>query len=293
MTLTTVFVVCGGLLLFFFLLVRPLLLWATVRTLRARVTFRRCLLTVLVILLAEWLSAILLVVVLPDLGEPEGSRVVSEALEFSLVVALTFIWLRWGLRTKFLKTLSVMVIWTGLSLAVALGVVLGVRWKLLETFQMPSGGMAPTLIGTHLVVPCTSCGLSIQAGIHVSESGEFHPGLDRLVEQTVTCPNYGMSEKCSDAEIGGGDRFLVDKTVEPRRWDPIAFIYPRDVDIIYLKRLVGLPGETIEIFLGDIFANNRRLTKPPMIAEDMWIAVHDTPDLSSSREQSGPLTPNP
>ncbi len=43
----------------------------------------------------------------------------------------------------------------------------------------------------------------------------------------------------------------------PERWDVVVFRYPEEPEVSYIKRLVGLPGETIRISHGDVFV------KPP------------------------------
>ncbi|BBO31500.1 signal peptidase I [Lacipirellula parvula] len=54
-----------------------------------------------------------------------------------------------------------------------------------------------------------------------------------------------------------GDRILVNKYgvdfSEPERWDVVVFKFPGDGNMNYIKRLVGLPGEEIRIYQGDIF----------------------------------------
>ena len=45
----------------------------------------------------------------------------------------------------------------------------------------------------------------------------------------------------------GPDRILVNKLQKPERWDIIEFRYPRDPQLKYVDRLVGLPGETVFI----------------------------------------------
>ena len=40
---------------------------------------------------------------------------------------------------------------------------------------------------------------------------------------------------------------------DPKRWDIIVFKYPGDATMNYIKRLVGLPGETIRIHDGDLW----------------------------------------
>jgi hypothetical protein len=56
----------------------------------------------------------------------------------------------------------------------------------------------------------------------------------------------------------------------------ITFKFPGNIDVSYVMRLVGLPGEKIVVYDGDVFANDRRLEKPPARAEELWIPVSDT-----------------
>ncbi|OQX53746.1 MAG: signal peptidase I [Candidatus Omnitrophica bacterium 4484_213] len=56
-----------------------------------------------------------------------------------------------------------------------------------------------------------------------------------------------------------GDRILVNKLIyrfkEPRRGDIIVFRYPLNPKRDFIKRLIGLEGETVEINNGNIFIN--------------------------------------
>jgi len=58
-----------------------------------------------------------------------------------------------------------------------------------------------------------------------------------------------------------GDRILVNKFIyrftQPKRGDVIVFISPEDKKKDFIKRLVGLPGETIQISNGSILVNNK------------------------------------
>ena len=61
----------------------------------------------------------------------------------------------------------------------------------------------------------------------------------------ASCPNCGQATEIGvDAPILQGDRLLVDKMSQPGRWDVFVFRFPKDRRINYVKRLVGLPGET-------------------------------------------------
>jgi signal peptidase I len=48
----------------------------------------------------------------------------------------------------------------------------------------------------------------------------------------------------------------------PKRGDVIVFIYPEDRKKNFVKRLVGLPGETVEIKNGTIYINDKPLLDP-------------------------------
>ena len=58
-----------------------------------------------------------------------------------------------------------------------------------------------------------------------------------------------------------GDRILVNKFIyrfaQPKRGDVIVFVSPEDKKKDFIKRLVGLPGETIQISDGAILINNK------------------------------------
>jgi len=56
--------------------------------------------------------------------------------------------------------------------------------------------------------------------------------------------------------------FRLPKLRAPKRGDVIVFIYPEDKKKDFIKRLVGLPGETVEIKSGTIYINNQPLLDP-------------------------------
>lgn len=63
-----------------------------------------------------------------------------------------------------------------------------------------------------------------------------------------------------------GDYILVDKgtykTHEPLRGDVVVFPYPKDPQKTFIKRIVGLPGETISIQKKQVFINETALKEP-------------------------------
>jgi signal peptidase I len=76
---------------------------------------------------------------------------------------------------------------------------------------------------------------------------------------------------------GPGDRVLVSKlpalTSGPDRWEIWVFRPPLERAINYVKRVVGLPGETVEIEDGDLYVNGEIARKPAGTREEMWFPV--------------------
>ena len=63
--------------------------------------------------------------------------------------------------------------------------------------------------------------------------------------------------------VMAGDRIIINrlsyKFGEPERGDIVSFIYPDDGETLYLKRVMGLPGETIEGKNGVIYIDGKPL----------------------------------
>jgi signal peptidase I len=63
-----------------------------------------------------------------------------------------------------------------------------------------------------------------------------------------------------------GDRVLVNRVVyhlrDPQRGDVIVFRYPQDPDVVFIKRVVGVPGDVLEVRDGHLYVNRRRVPEP-------------------------------
>jgi len=66
-----------------------------------------------------------------------------------------------------------------------------------------------------------------------------------------------------EPNLENGDNLIVDKISyrfrDPKRYDIIVFPYNRQEKIYYIKRIIGLPGETIQIINGYVYINGELL----------------------------------
>lgn len=62
--------------------------------------------------------------------------------------------------------------------------------------------------------------------------------------------------------LGDDERIIVNKLVyrlhSIERGDVVVFWYPRDPSVSFIKRVVGLPGETVELRSGTLYIDGRR-----------------------------------
>ena len=60
-----------------------------------------------------------------------------------------------------------------------------------------------------------------------------------------------------------GDNLIVDKItyrfMEPSRYDIVVFPFQYQEDTFYIKRIIGLPGETVQIYEGAVYINGKLL----------------------------------
>ncbi|HEY3790160.1 MAG TPA: signal peptidase I [Urbifossiella sp.] len=151
-------------------------------------------------------------------------------------------------------------------------VFLFLRVGFVEPFGVPTGSMAPTLIGNHREVHCPRCGYPVRVGVPTAgeRAGFF---------SNIPCPNCDKHVNLGDALEINGDRLLVDKNIyslrRPRRWEVAVFRCPADLAKPYVKRIVGLPGEEIRIVDGDVFANGELLRKSLREVRETRIPVFD------------------
>ena len=122
------------------------------------------------------------------------------------------------------------------SIVIAIVLALVIRTFVVQAFKIPSGSMENTLlIGDHILVNKLSYGIQLP----------FMPDKLRV---------FGLMN-------------------DPGRGDIIVFPFPRDLARDFIKRVVGLPGDRVEIRHHHAYINGEAL-KEPYIKLDERAAMH-------------------
>src|SRR5690349_15282941 len=113
------------------------------------------------------------------------------------------------------------------TLFVALFAVLLIRNSVAAPYKIPTGSMIPTL----------------QIGDHIF----------------VSKLSYGLKMPFSNINMITWDT--------PKRGDVIVFKFPENPSIDFIKRVVGLPGDTIEVRAGQVYVNSQPVPREPLSKE--------------------------
>lgn len=116
-----------------------------------------------------------------------------------------------------------------LTFAAPFVIVLGLRWLLIEPFVIPSGSMIPSLL------------------IH-----------DHILVNKLA---YGLRIPFSEKYI-----FFWQ---HPQRGDIVVFKYPKNINVFFVKRLIGEPGDKVELKNGVLFVNDQELSQTPQTSEQV------------------------
>lgn len=116
-----------------------------------------------------------------------------------------------------------------------------------------------------------------------------------------------VSGSSMETTLSNGDNLIVDKLTyhfkEPKRYDIIVFPYKYEANTYYIKRIIGLPGETVQVIDGYTYINGEQLVgdiygaevmeaagiaaEPITLGEDEYFVLGDNRNHSSdSRDPS-------
>ena len=132
------------------------------------------------------------------------------------------------------------------AIILAIVIALFIRTFVIQAYKIPSGSMKPTL----------------QIGDHILVS-KFNHGIKLPFLRTTLIP------------VGA-----------PQRGDIVVFIYPEDRSKDFIKRLIGIPGDTIEIRNKKIFINGLPYSDKHGVYVDNFVI----PGAVQPRDNFGPVT---
>ena len=127
-----------------------------------------------------------------------------------------------------------------------------------EAYTMPTNSMAPTIRGVHITANCQHCE---ESSIISVDPWEKRPNLENCICERFHYSTYHEND-FSSIKPGVGDSVLVSKLKTPKRWDIIIFDNPHGNGEVYAFRLVGLPGESVQIKGGAVFIDEQELVPP-------------------------------
>ena len=139
------------------------------------------------------------------------------------------------------------------AIIIAVILALFIRTFIVQAFKIPSGSMENTLlIGDHI-----------------------------LVNKFI----YGVKIPFTGGPLSAGNTLIP--VSQPKRHDIVVFRYPEDPDKDFIKRVIGIAGDTIEVKDKKLYVNGKLQNHEPY-------AIHkdprDIPGKFSVRDNFGPVT---
>lgn len=157
---------------------------------------------------------------------------------------------RSGSKNKETKSRKEWIIENVISMGMALLIVFMIRSSVLEAFKIPSGSMIPTLlIGDHIFVNKFAYGFKI-------------PFSDLVTDHPI---------------------YLL-KRDPPKHGDIIVFMYPKDESFYYIKRVIGVPGDTVELRNKVLYINQKMVGRDLIngATSEKTFKILDDPKYTSS-----------
>jgi len=140
----------------------------------------------------------------------------------------------------------------------------------------------------------------------VSQTEQVVLGVLLAVAVTLfVMQGFCVSGECMQPHLFTGERVLANKMVyhfsSPHRGDIVIFDYPKDTRQIFVKRVIGLPGETVAIQNGQVIIDGRPLPEPykifdahgdmapQFVPHDQFFVMGDNRDVSDDSRYWGDL----
>lgn len=139
----------------------------------------------------------------------------------------------------------------GEALVIAVVLALVIRAFVFQAFSIPSGSMIPTLLIGDYLLV-----------------NKFVYGIRNPINNKVWIP-----------------------LSKPQRWDIVVFIFPQDPSKDYIKRVVGLPGEKVQIINKKLYINGEQLETPHAVNSDPTLMSGAATE--SPRDNFGPVVVPP
>lgn len=136
-----------------------------------------------------------------------------------------------------------------------------IRALFIQAYKIPTGSMEPTLLG--------------------SEESINHKGRigDHLLVEKIT---YGMLIPFTEIRLPGIRKI--------KRGDIIVFKYPYETQKDYIKRVIGLPGEVIQIINKEVYINGKKIEQPWLkFGQKHFNSGYILSEQESQRDNLGPL----
>jgi signal peptidase I len=172
---------------------------------------------------------------------------------------------------------------TLISLLISFVMALVFRSYVVEAFIIPTGSMAPTLMGAHIRFTSPQSGHTwpVNPWYYADQDNPFgiqgpggEYGLPTATDPMSTNQVNSIQSGGRPQQVRGfvtapetmplsaGDRILVQKYLyrifEPSRFDVVVFKNPELATQNYIKRLIGLPNEQVWLAAGDVFTRSYR-----------------------------------
>ena len=137
------------------------------------------------------------------------------------------------------------------SILIAIVLAMLIRSYFIQPFKIPSGSMRMTLIeGDHLFVNKLRYGPTLLPELHSPDFLRQWLGPDF----DIHWPQF--LQHLADIRLPGFGH--------PQRGDIVVFVYPEDPKRDFIKRLIAVGGETVEIKDGDIYIDGKEITDEPI-----------------------------